>query len=61
MRRANVRELSEQVLVSAYVIPHHLSIGKEGKEEIYDIVGKCPAIVGEGRRPRGIVVEDVRQ
>jgi hypothetical protein len=47
--------------VRPYFIFRHLSIGKERKEEIYDVVGECPAIVRVGRWPRGIIVEDVRQ
>src|SRR5208283_1034998 len=61
VRRADVRERREQVLVGTYLILLHLSIGEERKEEIYDVVGERPAIVRVRRRPRGIIVEDVRQ
>src|SRR5580658_1805266 len=61
VRQPDVRERGEQVFVGPYLILCHLSIGKERQEEIYDIVGECPAIVRVGRRPRGIIVEDVRQ
>ena len=59
--RADIRELIEQVGVGSYLIVRHLSIGKERKEEIYDVIGECPAIVRVRHRQRGIVVEDVRQ
>ena len=45
----------------AYVIPRHLPICEERKEDIYDVVGERPAIVRIGRRPRGLIVEHVRQ
>ena len=61
MRRAQVGEFGEQVFVGPYLILRHLSICEDGKEEIDDVVGECPAIVREGRRPRGIIGEDVRQ
>src|SRR6185369_1821008 len=61
VRRAHVGEFSEQVLVGSYLILGHLSIREQRKEEIYDVIGERPAIVREGRRPRGIIVEDVRQ
>ena len=61
MGRADVREIGEHIGVWPYVISRDLSIGKERKEEIYDVVGECPAIVRVGRRPRGIIVEHVRQ
>ena len=61
VRRTDVRKHGEQVLVRPYLISRHLSICEERKEEIYDVVGECPAIVRVGRRPRGIIVEDVRQ
>src|SRR3984957_13706071 len=61
MRRTDVGKGGEQVCVWPYVISRHLSIGEERKEEIYDVVGECPAIVWVGRRPRGIIVEHVRQ
>ena len=61
MRRAYVRERSEQVLVGPDVILRHLSIRKERKEEIHDVVGECPTILGIDRRPLGVIVEDVRQ
>ena len=43
------------------VILRHLSICEKTKEEIYDVVRECPAIVRVGRWPRGVIVEDVRQ
>src|ERR1700722_8843920 len=61
MRRADVRKGREQVCVRPYLISRPLSIGEERKEEIYDVVGECPAIVRKSRRPRGIIVEKVRQ
>jgi hypothetical protein len=61
VRRAHVGESGEQVFVGPYVILRHLSICEQRKEEIHDVVGECPAIVRVGRRPRGIIVEDVRQ
>ena len=61
MRRTDVGKGGEQVCVWPYVISRHLSIGEERKEEIHDVVGECPAIVRVGRRPRGIIVEHVRQ
>src|SRR5271166_4929679 len=42
VRRADVRKHAEQILVRSYLILRHFSIGKERKEEIYDIVGECP-------------------
>src|ERR1700689_2527037 len=61
MRRANVRERGEQVIVRPYFIFRHLSICKNGQKEIDNVVGERSAIVRVGRRPRGIIVEDVRQ
>ena len=61
VRRAEVRELGEQVLVGAYVISRLLSICEEGNEEIHNVVGELPAIVRVGRGPSGIIKEDVRQ
>jgi len=53
--------LREQVFVRPDLILRHLSICKERKEEIHDVVGKCPAIVRVDCRPCGVIVEDVRQ
>jgi hypothetical protein len=39
VRRTHVGELREQVFVGPDPILRHLSIGKERKEEIYDVVG----------------------
>src|SRR5580700_7557382 len=61
MRRANVGKGGGQVWVRPYVISRHLLIGEERREEIHDVVGERPAIVRVGRRPRGIIVEHVRQ
>src|SRR5579871_2556668 len=61
VRRAEVRERSEQVGVRPYVVSRHPSIAEKRKEKIYDVVSECPAIVRVGRRPCGIIVEDVRQ
>ena len=61
VRRAHVGKFREQVFVRTYLILRHLSIGEKGKEEIYDVVAECAAIVRVSRRPRGIIVEDVRE
>ena len=61
MRRAEVRKIGEQVLVRPYLILRHLSICKERKEEIDDVVCECPAIARVDCRPRGVGVEDVWQ
>jgi hypothetical protein len=61
VRHAHVGELREQVFVRPDLILRHLSIRKKRKEEIHDVVGKCPAIGRVDRRPRGIIRKDVRQ
>ena len=43
------------------LILRYLSVCKERKEEIHDVVGECPAIVRVDCRPCGVIVEDVRQ
>src|SRR5260370_29497393 len=61
MRRAEVRERGEQVLVGPDVISRHLSVGDDGNEDIHNVVGERPAIVGVASWPLGIIKEDVRQ
>jgi len=61
VRQADVREGGEQVFVGPYLILLHLSICKDGKENIDSVVGECSAIVREGRRTRGIIGKDVWQ
>src|SRR5271165_4771090 len=61
VRRAHIGKCCEQVVMGPDHVLRYLSICEERKEEIYDVVGERPAIVRVGRRPRGIVVEDVRQ
>ena len=52
VRRAHVGEFREQVFVGRNLVSLHLSVGEDRQEEVHDIVGERPAIVGEGRRPR---------
>ena len=59
--RAHVGELPEQVFVGPDLILRHLSIAKERKEEIHDVVGECPAVSRVDCRPCGVIGEDVRQ
>jgi hypothetical protein len=47
--------------VGTYVISRELSIGEDGKEDIHNVVGEGPAIVGVGRWALRIIKEDVRQ
>ena len=61
MRRPQVGELGEQITMRPDLIRGHLPICEDGKEGILDVVGECPAIVGEGRRARGVIGQDVRQ
>jgi hypothetical protein len=46
VRRAHVGELREQVFVGSDLILRHLSIGRERKEEIHDVVGEGAPLVG---------------
>src|SRR5882757_7840196 len=59
--RAEVGERGEQVVVRSYIISCHLSICEDGNEAIHNVIGEFPAIPRVGRRPCGIIKEDVRQ
>src|SRR5271166_455510 len=61
VRHAHIGKCCKQVFMGPDHVLRYFSICEERKEEIYDIVGERPAIVRVGRRPRGIVVEHVRQ
>ena len=61
VRRAEVREAVERVLVRPHVISRHFSIGEDGNEAVHNIVGECAPIVRVGSRTLGIIKEDVRQ
>jgi len=50
-----------QVVMRPYTIGRYFPIGKDAKENILNVVGECAAIIGEGRRARGIIIKDVRQ
>ena len=43
------------------VVPRHLPICENWEEDINDVVRERPAVVGTGRRVRGIISEDVWQ
>ena len=40
VRRAHVRECAKHITVRPYLISLHLSIGQDGHEEGYDVVGE---------------------
>jgi len=61
VRRANVRELREQIRVGPYIISRYLSIGKDREKDVNGIISKCPSISRIGRLLAGIIREDVRQ
>ena len=61
VRRAHVGELREQVFVRPDLILGYLSVAKERKEEIHDVVGECPAIGWVDCRRCGVIREDIRE
>ena len=61
VRRAQVREFREQVFVRPDLIFRHLSIGKDRKKEIHNIVGQRPAIRRVDRGLGRVIRKNVRQ
>jgi acyl-[acyl carrier protein]--UDP-N-acetylglucosamine O-acyltransferase len=43
------------IAVRPYLVFRHLPICEDSQEGIDGVVGQCPAIVREGRRPRGVI------
>jgi hypothetical protein len=44
VRRAQVGERGEQVVVGPHVVSCYLPIRENRKKDIHDVVGECPAI-----------------
>jgi hypothetical protein len=45
VRRAGVREFSEQILAPSHVISRQLPIARDGNKAVHNIVGAIPPIV----------------
>jgi hypothetical protein len=61
VRRTQVRENGQQIVVGTDVVPRHLPICENWEEDINDVVRERPAVAGIARRAPGIIGEDVWQ
>jgi hypothetical protein len=61
VRRTQVRENSEQIVVGSDVVSRDLAITEDRNEVIHHVIGESPPINGIRDWFVGIVREDVRQ
>jgi len=61
MRRPEIWELVEEILVRPDLVSRHLAIRKHGEENIDNVVRKSPTILWKGRRAASVIGKDVGQ
>jgi hypothetical protein len=60
VRRAEVRELGEEIAVRPYAIPLHLPVREDREEAIHDVVAECAAAGRVGRGALGVIAHHMR-